>query len=159
MKKILLLLLIFVSGYTGVVAQQFDYGKIAPHPRLLLPAGGEEAIRKAIAEYPPLATVHQRIMELCDRTLTEPPVERIKEGKRLLAISRIALKRIYYLSYAYRMTGDKKYAHRAEQEMLARGIVVTELSSEEKQKFRAAVQPLYDQFADQSELIARIQNS
>ena len=159
MKKILLLLLIFVSGYTGVVAQQFDYGKIAPHPRLLLPAGGEEAIRKAIAEYPPLATVHQRIMELCDRTLTEPPVERIKEGKRLLAISRIALKRIYYLSYAYRMTGERKYALRAEQEMLARGIVVTELSSEEKQKFRAAVQPLYDQFADQSELIARIQNS
>ena len=64
MKKILLLLLIFVSGCTGVVAQQFDYGKIAPHPRLLLPEGGEEAIRKAIAEYPPLATVHQRIMEL-----------------------------------------------------------------------------------------------
>ena len=54
MKKILLLLLIFVSGCTGVVAQQFDYGKIAPHPRLLLPAGGEEAIRKAIAEYPPV---------------------------------------------------------------------------------------------------------
>lgn len=46
-------------------------------------------------------------------------MERIKEGKRLLAISRIALKRIYYLSYVYRMTGDKKYAHRAEQEMLA----------------------------------------
>ena len=119
MKKILLLLLIFVSGCTGVVAQQFDYGKIAPHPRLLLPEGGEEAIRKAIAEYPLLATVHQRIMELCDRTLTEQPVERIKEGKRLLAISRIALKRIYYLSYAYRMTGDQKYALRAEQEMLA----------------------------------------
>ena len=119
MKKILLLLLIFVSGCTGVVAQQFDYGKIAPHPRLLLPEGGEEAIRKAIAEYPPLATVHQRIMELCDRTLTEQPVERIKEGKRLLAISRIALKRIYYLSYAYRMTGDQKYALRAEQEILA----------------------------------------
>ena len=78
MKKILLLLLIFVSGCTGVFAQQFDYGKIAPHPRLLLPEGGEEAIKKAIAEYPPLAAVHQRIMELCDRTLTEPPVERIK---------------------------------------------------------------------------------
>jgi len=42
-----------------------------------------------------------------------------KEGKRLLAISRIALKRIYYLSYAYRMTGERKYALRAEQEMLA----------------------------------------
>ena len=43
--------------------------------------------------------------------------------------------------------------------MLARGIVVTELSSEEKQKFRAAVQPLYDQFAEQAELIARIQKN
>ena len=50
MKKILLLLLIFVSGCTGVVAQQFDYGKIAPHPRLLLPEGGEESIKKAIHE-------------------------------------------------------------------------------------------------------------
>ena len=78
MKKILLLLLIFVSGCTGVVAQQFDYGKIAPHPRLLLPAGGEEAIRKAIAEYPPLATVHQRIMEL---GLINPEHE--KKGKML----------------------------------------------------------------------------
>ena len=47
----------------------------------------------------------------------------------------------------------------AEQDMLARGIVVTELSSEEKQKFRAAVQPLYDQFAEQAELIARIQKN
>ena len=47
----------------------------------------------------------------------------------------------------------------AEQEMLARGIVVSEVSRDEKQIFRAAVQPLYDQFADQSELIARIQNS
>ena len=84
MKKILLLLLIFVSGCTGVFAQQFDYGKIAPHPRLLLPEGGEEAIKKAIAEYPPLAAVHQRIMELCDRTLTESPVERIKEGASVI---------------------------------------------------------------------------
>ena len=87
MKKILLLYSIFVSGCTGCsCANSLIMAKIAPHPRLLLPAGGEEAIRKAIAEYPPLATVHQRIMELCDRTLTEPPVERIKEGKRLLAI-------------------------------------------------------------------------
>lgn len=119
MKKKLLILLILVSGYTGVSAQQFDYDRIAPHPRLLLPQGGEEAMKAAVAEYPPLATVHRRIMSTCDQTLTEPPVERIKEGKRLLAISRIALKRIFYLSYAYRMTGDEKFARRAEQEMLA----------------------------------------
>ena len=124
MKKILLLLLIWVFGCTGVFAQSFDvqpfdYDKIAPHPRLLLPKGGEQAIRKAVAENPPLAAVHQRILKECDQTLTEQPVKRIKEGKRLLAISRIALKRIYYLSYAYRMTGEEKYARRAEQEMLS----------------------------------------
>lgn len=119
MKKKLLILLILVSGYTGVSAQQFDYDRIASHPRLLLPKGGEEAVKAAVAEYPPLATVHQRIMSTCDQTLTEPPVERIKEGKRLLTISRIALKRIFYLSYAYRMTGDEKFVRRAEQEMLA----------------------------------------
>ena len=48
---------------------------------------------------------------------------------------------------------------RAEQDLLARGIVVTELSAEEKQKFRDAVRPLYDQFADQAEILERIQNS
>lgn len=108
-----------MSGYTVAHAQQFDYDKIAPHPRLLLPKGGEKSIKSAVAENPSLAAVHQRIMLTSDQTLAEQPVERIKEGKRLLAISRVALKRIFYLSYAYRMTGDGKYARRAEQEMLA----------------------------------------
>lgn len=36
-----------------------------------------------------------------------------------MAVSRIALRRIYYLSYAYRMTGNEKYASRAEIEILA----------------------------------------
>lgn len=119
MKKILFLLFIGMIGYTGMYAQQFDYEKIAPHPRLLLPAGGEETIKKAVAEYPPLSVVHQQIMKYCNQTLEEQPVEYVKEGKRLLAISRIALKRIFYLSYAYRMTGDENFARRAEQEMIA----------------------------------------
>ncbi len=48
---------------------------------------------------------------------------------------------------------------RAEQNMLDHGIVVTELSAEEKQKFREAVRPLYDRFADQAATLERIQNS
>ena len=47
----------------------------------------------------------------------------------------------------------------SEQNMRAVGIVVTELDEAEKEKFRAAVQPMYDRFADQSDLIARIRNS
>ncbi len=48
---------------------------------------------------------------------------------------------------------------KAEEDLRAKGIEVTTLSAEEKQKFRAAVQPLYDSFAEQQELIGQIQNS
>ncbi len=47
----------------------------------------------------------------------------------------------------------------AEQNMREYGIVVTELDDAEKAKFRSAVQPLYKQFAEQAELIQRIQNT
>lgn len=47
----------------------------------------------------------------------------------------------------------------SEQNMRRRGIVVTELDEDEKRKFRAAVQPLYEDFAGQSDLIERIQNT
>ena len=48
---------------------------------------------------------------------------------------------------------------RSEQDLRGKGIEVTALSDAEKAKFRAAVQPLYDQFAEQAELIERIQRS
>ena len=46
-------------------------------------------------------------------------MERVLIGRRLLDKSREALKRIFYLSYAWRMTSDVKYLERAEEEMLA----------------------------------------
>ena len=45
-------------------------------------------------------------------------LERKVVGGRLLAVSSEFLKRVFYLSYSYRMTGDKKYLERAEKEML-----------------------------------------
>lgn len=47
----------------------------------------------------------------------------------------------------------------SEENMRAVGIEVTELDEAEKEKFRAAVQPMYDLFAEQSGLIARIQQA
>ena len=47
----------------------------------------------------------------------------------------------------------------AEQNMRKRGICVTELDEAEKARFRAAVQPMYDGFSAQQELIDRIQKS
>ena len=48
---------------------------------------------------------------------------------------------------------------RAEKNMRAWGVEVTPLSEQEKQKFRAAVQPLYEKFAQWAELIERIQEA
>ena len=66
-----------------------------------------------------LLKVHKRILEESDEILIQQMAERVMEGKRLLSVSRLALKRIFYLSYAYRMTKEEKYAYRATQEMLS----------------------------------------
>lgn len=103
----------------GCKASPFDYQAVAPHPRLWLTGGQEEAVKKAIAEYPFLAAYHRRIMDRCEEFISEPPAERRQEGKRLLGVSRTVMMRVFYLSYGYRMTEDLRYAERAEQEMLA----------------------------------------
>jgi hypothetical protein len=51
--------------------------------------------------------------------MDRPPIERIQIGRRLLDKSREALRRIFQLSYAWRITGQEKYFARCEQEMLA----------------------------------------
>ena len=116
-RVILLLVLAFYS--LALCAQSLDYERITFHPRLLLTKGGEKAIKKSIGKSPSLLKVHKRILKESDEMLTQQMVERIMEGKRLLGISRLVLKRIFYLSYAYRMTKEEKYARRAVQEMLS----------------------------------------
>src|SRR6476469_7691116 len=64
-------------------------------------------------------SMHQSILAQCDSFLSKPPVEHIKIGKRLLDKSRECLRRVFFLSYAWRMTHDQRYADRAEKEMLA----------------------------------------
>lgn len=119
MKRIFIIILIVVIGGVKGYAKDFDYKHITPHPRLLLKEGEEKNIKIALQKSPVLQAFHKRIIDYCDETLKEIPVERIKTGKRLLEVSRITLKRVFYLSYAYRITGEKKYFQRAEKEMLA----------------------------------------
>ena len=52
------------------------------------------------------------------RIVKLPLNERIKIGRRLLSVSRENLRRIFILSYAYRMTGKSEFLKRAESEML-----------------------------------------
>jgi hypothetical protein len=115
LKKILLYILCLVSPVLSA-QEKFD---IAQHPRLLLKAGEEELVAAMISEDEPMAEIHRSIVAECDEMLALPVLERVMEGKRLLHTSREALRRIFWLSYSYRMTGEEAYADRAIEEMMA----------------------------------------
>ncbi|MDQ1332802.1 MAG: hypothetical protein QG576_837 [Bacteroidota bacterium] len=120
--------LVFSIGLTFLIISSFSCEKnknpvtaeIPPaHPRILLLKGEESAVRKTLSAENKWAAVSSFILYECNKIVKEPPVERVLTGRRLLSKSREALRRIFYLSYAWRMTSDAKYLERAEQEMLA----------------------------------------
>ncbi|SDD69381.1 heparinase II/III domain-containing protein [Niabella drilacis] len=88
------------------------------HPRLLLAKGEEAQVQSAIGKNPDLERVHGLLLEASDRICAAAPLEHKKTGKRLLSVSREAIRRIFFLSYAWRMTGNKKYRDAAEQQLL-----------------------------------------
>ena len=119
-KTLISLLLVSLAGI-GFAQQSISVKTITDkqHPRILLLNGEERLIEQSIASNPVWAKMHQTILTECDRMIGLPPIERIQIGRRLLDKSREALRRIFQLSYAYRLTGDQKYFDRCEKELLA----------------------------------------
>ena len=113
----IILLFSFVSAYAG--NQAFDGISQTEHPRLFLKRGEERKISEAVRKFPVVAKMHGIVMDRADSALSLPPVTRKMEGRRLLETSRESLKRVFALSYAWRMTGNPVYAERSEREMLA----------------------------------------
>jgi heparinase II/III-like protein len=93
--------------------------RLPDHPRILMLKGEEDAIKNTIGADKIWQTLHQSILDESDSLILLPPVERIKIGRRLLDKSREALRRLFFLSYSYRMTQQQKYLQRAEKELLA----------------------------------------
>ncbi|OVE76086.1 hypothetical protein BVX97_02340 [bacterium E08(2017)] len=100
-------------------ASRFTLHAPPPHPRIIFPGSETVAVKKKIADDKLLAKAHDKLIDIADKTINEKPVKRVMTGRRLLHVSRKCLDRVLNLSYAYRMTGDKKYAVRAQKEMLA----------------------------------------
>jgi len=111
MRRSLLLALILAVTVCTLGAQEGP----AAHPRLLLPAGEEPQIGADSR----LARPDSVIRVFSDSVLDAPPLERVMTGRRLLHVSREALKRIFWLSWTYRVHGGDAYARRAVDEMLA----------------------------------------
>jgi len=108
MKRFLLLILLFCS-----IAAAAESAPGA-HPRLLVRAGEEPAVVEGLS-----FRADSVIRAYSDAVLNLPPVERSVTGNRLLQTSREVLKRVFWLSWTYRMHGGEAYARRAVEEMLA----------------------------------------
>ena len=122
MKKLRILLPLLTLFALAAHAQQTPLSpatKLPAHPRLLWLKGEEATLKKTLAADPALAKLHGAILAESDRLLTVAPLERKQIGRRLLSVSREALRREMFLGYAYRMTGQAAYRSRAELELRA----------------------------------------
>ena len=92
---------------------------LAGHPRILLLEGEEQQIHDLIEADETWNKMHRAIIQKSTSLLGKPALERVMVGRRLLGTSRELLKRIFYLSYAYRMTENEQYLKKAEEELVA----------------------------------------
>lgn len=122
--RTVLLLLVFLADVISITGhaqeiKQIKLKELPTHPRILLVKGDEQVLEKNIADNPIWKKMHEAILRASDTMIGLSPLERKLIGRRLLYKSRECIRRIFYLSYSYRMTGDEKYFLRAEKEMLA----------------------------------------
>jgi len=119
MKKLILAVFILLQISTGSWGEENPLMHLKPqHPRLLVTDTTWKELQSRRAKSPTLDLLLQKL-ETDGRTLlSAPPLERRLTGRRLLEISREGVKRILLWSFDYRLTGDKAYKDRAEQEML-----------------------------------------
>jgi len=114
MKKRLTILVCMLLAFSRIPVVAIDNS----HPRLFLRAGEEKALLRNIKSDEVWTRMHTAILEECDSICTLPCEERKIVGPRMHAVSCEILRRVLFLSYGWRMTGDGKYAARAEKEML-----------------------------------------
>ena len=111
-KGLLLAIYLLIFNQFTVIAQADFIGPNAylhGHPRILLFKGEEGSIKKTISTDEIWSKMHEAILAESDKILSLAPIERIQIGRRLLDKSREALRRLFFLSYAYRSSGEQKY--------------------------------------------------
>ena len=103
--------------------------RMPAHQRILLLRGEEQAIARDIASDSSRRRIHEAIIIGAGEVRALPSIERIQDGRRLLDKSREALRRIFLLAYAARLTGDDAHFRRAERDGITRtpapGVVFT----------------------------------
>ena len=91
---------------------------VPDHPRLLMLKGEEREIKKRVLAEALFRDLHHLNITECDKMLLLPTLTRNQVGRRILHTSAEAKRRIIYLSYSFRMTGNRAYLKAAEKVML-----------------------------------------
>jgi len=111
---------VLLLPFRAHAASQLDTLQPA-HPRLFLHEADLPALKHAIATDPFVKDQFEALRAYADHLLTVPPDVYFIGGVEhtLLDTSRDMESRVFALAGVYRITGDKRYADRATQEMLA----------------------------------------
>ena len=88
------------------------------HPRIFMRKGEQKALVDNIAADAAWTQMHEAFIEECDFLCNVAPMERVLEGPRLHGVSCEVLRRVLFLSYGWRTTGEERFAKRAEKEAL-----------------------------------------
>lgn len=116
--------MLLVTPVAGAAEQeQYDFSAAAKksHPRLIFNDKEFKQLKKDIWKNQYLKAMHESVMAVADNPGTRKRPLEYKfdaSGRRLLAVSRAALKRISVNAYAYRYSGDKCYLAAAEEDIL-----------------------------------------
>ncbi len=120
MKLSSIILSLCILFCTSAYGYELDYSGLTAenHPRLIFTDKDFSAIRNGEVTSPVFLQIHDQIAPAADSFLDAPDLKRVLEGKRMLRVSREALKRIPILAYAYNTTGDVRYLKRAEHDLI-----------------------------------------
>jgi hypothetical protein len=81
-----------------------DHPALPDHPRILMLKGEEQSVIQTVSENKEWQKINQAILFRCDAWMSQPTVQHVLTGKRMLSQSRECLLCVFYLSYAWRMT-------------------------------------------------------
>lgn len=96
--------------------------ELRQHPRLLFSKQEEQRVRDLFGTEPLLDSLRASLMKEAERLLSvlpqEDPRQKIKNTKDILPVSREQVYRMVNLALAYRLSGDRRFAEKAEKELV-----------------------------------------
>jgi len=91
----------------------------AAHPRLMMKDAELSTLKKQYETDETLKRYVADVLARADKDMEKPMLAHKLIGPRLLSVSRVCLDRMYSLGFAWRWTGDEKYAEKAKENLLA----------------------------------------